>query len=72
MPHIPINGAEIFYETFGRSCWMNVVTRLGRDFFVILPDCRGYGQSSNPQLTYSFKGHACDMAARVLMRPPKE
>ncbi len=84
MPYVTVNGAEIFYETFGtprpgqapvllihgstqtgRSCWYNVVTCLESDYFVILPDCRGHGQSGNPHLTYSFKEHAADMAALV-------
>lgn len=84
MPYAPVNGTEIFYETFGtpkpgqapvllihgstqtgRSCWYNVVTRLESNYFVILPDCRGHGQSGNPRLTYTFKEHAADMASLV-------
>ncbi|PWH11711.1 MAG: hypothetical protein DDG60_16810 [Anaerolineae bacterium] len=49
----------------GRSCWYNVVTRLEKNYFVILPDCRGHGKSGNPHLTYSFKEHAADMATLV-------
>lgn len=49
----------------GRSCWYNVVTRLEREHFIILPDCRGHGKSGNPRLTYSFREHAADMTALV-------
>jgi len=82
MPKIQINGAEIYYETYGtlkpgqvpvllihgstgvgNTTWRTVVRRLERDYFIILPDCRGHGQSSNPNFTYSFKEHAADLAA---------
>lgn len=49
----------------GRSCWMNVVNHLEQDYFIILPDCRGHGRSSNPHMTYTFKELAADMAALV-------
>lgn len=49
----------------GRSCWYNVVSRLEREHFIILPDCRGHGKSGNPRLSYSFREHAADMAALV-------
>ncbi len=84
MPTIQINGADIFYETYGtlrpgqvpvllihgstnigRTTWRTVVRRLEGRHFIILPDCRGHGQSSNPNLTYSFREHAADMAALV-------
>ena len=32
---------------------------------MILPDCRGHGQSTNPNRTYSFREHAADLAALV-------
>jgi len=49
----------------GRSCWYNVMTSLESQYFVILPDCRGHGQSGNPHLTYTFKELAADMAGLV-------
>ncbi|MEJ5224876.1 MAG: alpha/beta fold hydrolase [Anaerolineales bacterium] len=83
MPHIIINNAEIYYETFGkrtqhapvvlihgstqtgRSCWDKVAPLLAEKFFVIVPDCRGHGRSTNPYRTYSFKEMADDHAALI-------
>lgn len=83
MPHIIINNAEIYYETFGkrtnrppvvlihgstqtgRSCWNKVAPLLAEQFFVIVPDCRGHGRSTNPYRTYSFKEMAADHAALI-------
>ena len=84
MPSIKINGAELYYETFGkdtprqapvllihgstgtgRSNWSLAAPLLARHRYVIVPDCRGHGQSSNPGLSYSFKEMADDMAALV-------
>jgi pimeloyl-ACP methyl ester carboxylesterase len=47
----------------GRSCWYNTVTRLESNHYIILPDCRGHGKSTNPHNTYTFREHAADMAA---------
>lgn len=82
MPEIQINGAGIYYETYGtlrpgqvpvllihgstgvgNTTWRTVVRRLERDYFIILPDCRGHGRSSNPNMTYTFSEHAADLAA---------
>ena len=49
----------------GPTTWRTVVRRLERSHFIILPDCRGHGLSSNPGFTYSFKEHAADLAALV-------
>ena len=49
----------------GFSCWNKVAPLLAEKYHVILPDCRGHGQSSNPEMTYSFKEHAADMAGLV-------
>ena len=49
----------------GRASWRTVALRLEAKHFVILPDCRGHGRSTNPNLTYSFKEHAADLAALV-------
>lgn len=84
MPIASINGAEIFYETYGhrkegqtpvllmhgapqtgRASWRTVALRLEPDHFVILPDLRGHGRSTNPNHTYTFSEHAADMAALV-------
>ncbi len=84
MSFIEINGAQIYYETFGderadrapivlihgstgtgQSNWRLVAPLLAREYRVIVPDCRGHGQSSNPNLSYSFKEMADDIAALV-------
>lgn len=81
MPFIKVNGASLYYETFGtqrpgkgpiilvhgstqtgRSCWAEVAPLLGREYYVIVPDCRGHGQSENPRQSYSFKEMANDLA----------
>jgi len=49
----------------GRSDWSLVAPLLGREYRVIVPDCRGHGQSPNPNMTYSFKEMADDTAALV-------
>ncbi len=49
----------------GYSCWDKVAPLLAEDYFVIVPDCRGHGQSENPNMTYTFKEHAADMAGLI-------
>jgi pimeloyl-ACP methyl ester carboxylesterase len=49
----------------GQSNWRLVVPLLAREYRVIVPDCRGHGQSSNPNHSYSFKEMAEDTAALV-------
>ncbi len=84
MAQIEINGAQIYYETFGqdrpgqapvllihgststgKEDWELVAPLLARRRRVIVPDCRGHGRSSNPNLSYSFTEMAADMAALV-------
>ena len=84
MAFITINGAEIYYQTYGKkqtgkspillihgstqtgySCWNKVAPLLANDFYVIVPDCRGHGQSSNPNMSYSFKELAADAAGLI-------
>jgi pimeloyl-ACP methyl ester carboxylesterase len=84
MAQIGINGAQIYYESFGedrpdqapvllihgstvtgKDDWELAAPLLARHRRVIVPDCRGHGQSSNPNLSYSFKEMAGDMAALV-------
>lgn len=49
----------------GYSCWNKAAPLLAEDYFVIAPDCRGHGQSSNPRMTYSFKELAADVAGTI-------
>ena len=84
MAFIEVNGARLFYETFGQeiphkapivlihgstgtgqSNWSTIAPLLAREFYVIVPDCRGHGQSNNPNHTYSFKEMADDTAALI-------
>jgi pimeloyl-ACP methyl ester carboxylesterase len=87
MPTQLVNGARLFYETYGKDQpgraplllihgaphtgaydWAEMAPRLasapggGYRQSVIVPDCRGHGQSDNPNLTYSFSELAADMA----------
>jgi haloacetate dehalogenase len=82
-----VNGVEIFARTGGRrdgppllllhgfpqthAIWHRVAQRLADRFFLVMPDLRGYGDSSKPQgaadhSTYSKRAMAADMVA--LMR----
>lgn len=86
MPFIEINGANIYYESFGtdrpghtpivlihgstitgQTDWHAIAPLLATQAQcrVIVPDCRGHGQSSNPTHSYSFKELAADVAALV-------
>ncbi len=49
----------------GSSCWHLVAPLLARQYFVIVPDCRGHGKSSNPDLSYSFKELASDTSELI-------
>jgi len=49
----------------GAYDWGFLAPLLARDYPVIVPDCRGHGQSSNPRHSYSFKEMAADTAALV-------
>jgi haloacetate dehalogenase len=45
------------------TCWYKVAARLSKDYHVILPDLRGYGDSSLPEVgpdhaSYSFRAMA--------------
>ncbi|MBK7453721.1 MAG: alpha/beta fold hydrolase [Anaerolineales bacterium] len=84
MAFVTVNGAEIYYQTYGRkrpgqapiylihgatgtghSNWNKVAPLLAEDFYVIVPDCRGHGQSTNPNMTYSFRELASDVAGTI-------
>jgi gamma-D-glutamyl-L-lysine dipeptidyl-peptidase len=84
MAFVTINGAEIYYQTYGKkrpghapillvhgstqtgySCWDKVAPLLAEEYYVIVPDCRGHGQSSNPNMSYSFKELAADVAELI-------
>ncbi|MBI5353339.1 MAG: alpha/beta fold hydrolase [Chloroflexi bacterium] len=84
MPFVNVNGAEIYFQTYGKkraghapiylihgstgtghSNWNKVAPLLAEDFYVIVPDCRGHGQSTNPNMTYSFKELASDVAGTI-------
>lgn len=48
------------------TCWYRMAARLAKDFHVILPDLRGYGDSSLPDagpdhINYSFRAMAQDL-----------
>jgi pimeloyl-ACP methyl ester carboxylesterase/cell wall-associated NlpC family hydrolase len=49
----------------GASNWRLAAPLLARKRPVIVPDCRGHGQSSNPRSSYSFKELAGDMVGLV-------
>ena len=45
--------------------WGSVIPGLAMHYKVFAPDCRGHGKSDNPQMTYTFKELADDVAAFV-------
>jgi pimeloyl-ACP methyl ester carboxylesterase len=45
--------------------WKEVIPALAERYFVVAPDCRGHGKSSNPNHSYSFSEMAADLAALV-------
>ncbi|HSO93035.1 MAG TPA: alpha/beta fold hydrolase, partial [Candidatus Dormibacteraeota bacterium] len=58
-PILLFHGATIT----GQADWGEFVPLLAQHFTVILPDCRGHGQSTNPNHSYSFREMADDAAA---------
>ncbi|MBI5712085.1 MAG: alpha/beta fold hydrolase, partial [Chloroflexi bacterium] len=76
--YLTLNSASIYYEEYGdgfpiilihgstvtgHADWSHIAPLLAKKFRVIIPDCRGHGKSSNPNLSYSFKEMADDIAA---------
>src|SRR5512141_148740 len=45
--------------------WDAVIPALAKEYKVFAPDCRGHGKSNNPNMSYSFKELADDVAAFV-------
>jgi len=60
-PVLLIHGSTVI----GAADWGFIAPLLAREYFVIVPDCRGHGQSPNPTMTYSFKEMAADGLALV-------
>lgn len=60
-PVILIHGSTIDSHTD----WDSVIPSLAKHYKVFAPDCRGHGKSNNPQMSYSFKELADDVATFV-------
>jgi gamma-D-glutamyl-L-lysine dipeptidyl-peptidase len=60
-PIVLIHGSTIT----GQTDWHAIAPLLAAEYRVIVPDCRGHGQSSNPNLSYSFKELAADVASLI-------
>ncbi|HOU12431.1 MAG TPA: alpha/beta fold hydrolase [Anaerolineae bacterium] len=60
-PLLLIHGAT----STGAAEWGHIAPLLARDYYVIVPDCRGHGHSPNPQHTYRFAEMADDLAALI-------
>jgi len=61
VPLLLIHGSTMTAE----SEWSGVIPALSAQYFVIAPDCRGHGKSTNPNQSYSFSEMAADLAALV-------
>jgi len=62
-PVVLIHGSTIDSHTD----WDAVIPALVKRYKVFAPDCRGHGRSNNPNMSYSFKELADDLAAFVHM-----
>src|SRR5512139_2727140 len=60
-PIILIHG----FPRTGAADWAYLAPILAREALVIVPDCRGHGQSANPGHSYLFKEMAADVAGLV-------
>ena len=77
MNKIKVNGIELAYERRGRgtplvlihgypldhSIWTEVASQLENDFDLILPDVRGFGESTTVDAPYSLTDISSDLAA---------
>lgn len=61
IPIVLIHGSTIDSHTD----WDAVIPKLAKQYKVFAPDCRGHGRSNNPNLSYSFRELADDVAAFV-------
>jgi len=60
-PIVLIHGSTIDSHTD----WDSVIPALAKHYKVFAADCRGHGRSANPNMTYSFRELADDVAAFV-------
>lgn len=79
MPHLQVNGIQLYYEFHGResgpvmvlvnglltdtSSWAPIIKDLGAHFRILAYDCRGQGQSDKPDHPYPPALHAQDLEA---------
>jgi len=61
IPIVLIHGSTIDSHTD----WDALIPALTKGYKVFAPDCRGHGRSNNPNMSYSFKELADDVAAFV-------
>lgn len=60
-PIVLIHGSTVDSHTD----WDSLIPALSKGYKVFAPDCRGHGKSNNPNMSYSFKELADDVAAFV-------
>src|SRR5512139_31383 len=60
-PIVLIHGSTVT----GHTAWQAIAPLLAGDYRVIVPDCRGHGQSSNPGRSYSFQELADDTVTLI-------
>jgi pimeloyl-ACP methyl ester carboxylesterase len=60
-PILLIHGSTVDSHTD----WDSIAPELARHYRVFAPDCRGHGRSNNPQMSYSFRELADDVAVIV-------
>jgi len=60
-PIVLIHGSTVDSHTD----WDSIAPQLARRYRVFAPDCRGHGRSNNPNMSYSFKELAKDVAIFV-------
>jgi len=60
-PIVLIHGSTVDSHTD----WDEIIPVLAKDYKIFAPDCRGHGRSNNPQMSYSFRELADDVAGFV-------